>query len=941
MKLVPVKNEIWEKLFIIKMAENKKRVEEVIEDLLELRKKYNNTTALTVLFFVCVLLFSHSVNAIAVYQEPVVKITGYKYNNLLNTYQIQTNKGNITMQLVINNNMNLKLIPYIRQNLSNGFIYGFNPNFAIPQDFNANVKITIKFPTKPFNRECFLVRNESVEEPAPKNESHYKFCDLTFIWNGFDLPFDDWYEKIKDKKTVKKINNRTYLLEFNLTDKDDLDPAVYGSGMINVTGSGNTCETIANDLRNPKVFSWNSATRKCWLMANMNVTGELILENVTFHFNITTNNQYKMYANGTLRISNQTNLTNNGSSTGIARYTIRSDDDNILNIENSTISFCGYGTAIEGRRGLEIYGNNTRIINVTFDTPRIAVTYYSSVQSGLFENNTIVSWRLNNTVYGVYASGGDNLIIRNNLMKQGGSLASYGILMESSKNNIIDRNNISTFTTDQILISSETGIVGSSSSNTLIINNFINGLHGYSGINVGGGATNNVTIRNNTVLNINLSSNGKDNFGIKVWGDGNYILENNVKQIGGDGTNQEGHGITCIPDISGISPTNTLNLLIENNTATYNGATTGTSDNGFGISTLTEAGSTYCQNITIRNNVASNNGRSSSAHDGYGLYIVGCKNCTIKNNTANSNTDAGIYVGSSALYSTFTSNTANSNGYGIFLISGKNNTFINNSMGSNSISGDSVGSGIYIFGSGSDNNYFSLNNYSSNEAEIRIEGGTNNLFEKENFISSSGNYIDFMEKANNNIVKDIEQTGITAGHDVYEEACEYGGNNTILNVSYQTLKICDNNPWWKTIPRLTVQWYVTTYVNDTLGNPLENANITLYNNTLLQEWNYNTSVNGYVYKQNVTQLVTDNTTTYYYSNYTANASYLAQPNQTYIFNLTGNIQINFTFLSSIIPVSDENLRLYFEKNNWFNDIPFLRDFLEAIGLIKKGVFAYV
>lgn len=661
-----------------------------------------------------------------------------------------------------------------------------------------------------------------------------------------------------------------------------------------------TCESIYNDLgQNASLFYWNASIRTCWLQQGINIEIEpgatLLLENVTFRFNITANGGSDMIIKdgGSLIISNETNINNSGLNTN--KYFIRVEDGATLFMENATVDYAGFRQAIVNRRGLEIYTSNAYVNNITFDKCRVATYFYPDANGSTWTNNKVINTADTNNKWGVYLEGSNGYhTIANNTFIGDPATSLVALWLAGSSYNNITENNFTEYNDDHIILYSQTQIANAPiTTNNVIHNNYIDGRGvGYRGIDVGGGSTSTTTITNNEVYNIQRNGSGRDNYGIRVWADGTHIYNNTVKFTGGLLGDQDGYGVYVMPNPDGLSVLDVTNVNIIDNVLTYNGGVTGSTDDGFGVG-FSVNGIGNIRNSEIRNNILSDNGRSSNVHTGIGIEMYSGSNNLIINNTIQQNDDYGIFL-SGGNNNELHNNTVGSQNYNIF-VGDSNDTIMQNDIISASITGIDYGLGVWVYG-GNDN-LFRYNEYDNNELEVRIENyASGNTFANEQYVDSGGtNYVDFFEGANNNQVIDLFNAGgtLVVGHDVLEEACEFGGNNTILNVSYDTLKICSNNPFWASVPQVTVKWYVQAYVNDTNGDPIQWANVTLYNNTNQLEWNITTNASGLIPVQNVTELIKTNTTTFYFSNYTLNASWNGTLSEE--FNLTTNQFIVFEF----------------------------------------------
>jgi PGF-pre-PGF domain-containing protein len=95
---------------------------------------------------------------------------------------------------------------------------------------------------------------------------------------------------------------------------------------------------------------------------------------------------------------------------------------------------------------------------------------------------------------------------------------------------------------------------------------------------------------------------------------------------------------------------------------------------------------------------------------------------------------------------------------------------------------------------------------------------------------------------------------------------DYSLGNTFLNCSYNTTKEIIGNG-----SQLIRKWYYRAYVNDTLGNALENFNVTSFNVSDSYQFNLTTDAIGFTTLTDIIDYTTNGTSKYYYSPYTISA----------------------------------------------------------------------
>jgi len=220
----------------------------------------------------------------------------------------------------------------------------------------------------------------------------------------------------------------------------------------------------------------------------------------------------------------------------------------------------------------------------------------------------------------------------------------------------------------------------------------------------------------------------------------------------------------------------------------------------------------------------------------YGLALTSTQNTRIENIIANSNQDSGIYLESSS-NNTFTNITANSNPFGIFLYKSANNNQLAN-ITANSNSND----GITILSSNLNtftNLKIDTNLDNSNDGAIYISFSNNSLFKNSNFATTQTYIINLVSSSK---------------------------NNTFLNVTYNSSKesVSSNS-------QLIRKWYYQAYVNDTEGNIINGANISVYNRTNFNNFNLTTGEDGFTAVVPIIDYISNGTRNYY-SNYTINTT---------------------------------------------------------------------
>ena len=310
------------------------------------------------------------------------------------------------------------------------------------------------------------------------------------------------------------------------------------------------------------------------------------------------------------------------------------------------------------------------------------------------------------------------------------------------------------------------GIALSNANNSYIYNNILNGQHTGLSLFLG---TSNTRIENNTVNSNNV-------YGIKI------SLGSNNTLIG-----------------------NTANLNILSGIDIYSSS-----------------------NNMIRDNEAS----SSVMGEGILLYVNSSNNQLI-NNTVNSEL-SGISLFYNSNNNQLINNSVNSNIHGIYISSGQNNTLLGNIVNSNR-------DGISITANSQNNYIYDLKIWNSGSsgcpsAGIFISRSSNNTFEG-GYINKSGcNGAEFYSYnsgiTSDNIFKDLWIDNSNS-KDIYFETNDTNStclNNVFLNTSFNSNSVeFDDDFGEGGSMELIRKWYYRAYVNDTDGNDVNNANVSIYN----------------------------------------------------------------------------------------------------------------
>ncbi len=303
-------------------------------------------------------------------------------------------------------------------------------------------------------------------------------------------------------------------------------------------------------------------------------------------------------------------------------------------------------------------------------------------------------------------------------------------------------------------------------------------------------------------------------------------------------------------------------------------------------------------------------------NNNYGIFFDRVNYLTIFNNTIYNNvnaeieTEQGVWAGGRHInisnntiypqskgiltsYQTDSRNNITSNFINCSVYNGEYAIYLqgpNNTISKNKIYGCSI-AGIYLYNANASNNNFIGN---------KIKGCGYGIYPETN---SKINYFygtNFTDNTN-----DINQTGGEI----------YLINTT--NYDKSTFSIIGGST--------TVQWYAEIYVNDTFGANVSGANVSSWNvDDELSNWSL-TKDSGYTATETLSEFMQNATSTYYYTNYSFNASKIAYSDDSDYVNLTENKiaedndeivltltpegQINISFVP---PTPDNNTR---QKDN--------------------------
>jgi len=246
----------------------------------------------------------------------------------------------------------------------------------------------------------------------------------------------------------------------------------------------------------------------------------------------------------------------------------------------------------------------------------------------------------------------------------------------------------------------------------------------------------------------------------------------------------------------------------------------------FGSGIYLDAGIAKSNNHNITNMTLSSNDN--------GIYFYKSDNNSITNIIADSN-NYGLYFDSFSDYCNLSNIVVKNSATNAFYFKDSSNNLLDDFEISNA-----TGKGIYLYYSSS-YNIIKNGNINSTDYGIYFYSGVS---------SDSHNLFKNIKIDNSN------------NNDVYLK-CRAGGetiNNTFLNVSYNSSSRGSIGPCNTELIR---KWYYQAYVNDTNGNIVNNANISINNVTGQNLFNLTANSSGYSSKIEIIDYINNGTKTYY------------------------------------------------------------------------------
>ncbi|MCD4759332.1 right-handed parallel beta-helix repeat-containing protein, partial [archaeon] len=416
---------------------------------------------------------------------------------------------------------------------------------------------------------------------------------------------------------------------------------------------------------------------------------------------------------------------------------------------------------------------------------------------------------------------------------------------------------------------------------------------------------------NTSVINNALSVGGTTGAGgtaIYLYGNDQTVSGNNISSVstgvdlrGGSGSNVSNNVMSTLINYGVYFSTGTHNSLCYNNSISeagygvrVNGVENNTVDSNalFGnirnLYVQSSSDGTKIVNNHVSNGTGGYHGiylttpglrtevRNNTVYgnEGSGIYITGMDyGLVIGNNLTNNNLD-GTYGGQlEMLHSEFNEVTNNVVFGGGFFAARLYNEFYNNTFRNNTFS-NSSDSLIYFENLAHDNKFY------------------DNSFE-ENLTSGSGFYI---SKGDRNLIVNANFVGDK--NPVHGSGANY---TTYINCSLDNMFNGGTGG-----QNYTVRWFVELNVTDSSGNALENANISIYDDSDVLVFTELTNFTGYITLKNLTEYVFDKgggSVYVYEDNYTINTT---SPSDSYLNDTTLlNLSItNSAILNIILNIND-------------------------------------
>jgi|GEM_PF-4196232 len=582
----------------------------------------------------------------------------------------------------------------------------------------------------------------------------------------------------------------------------------------------------------PKSGNWIIANYSCNLnnteaLLNGNITlmdnGNLTLNNATIIFNSTFNGEYGITTQSTSKfIVDSSNITTLNQS-----FFFFAGDNSLFSMNNSFVSGAGWNHTI-GQRGIE--ANTT----INFTNNFVQNNFYGLT---LYKNNNIITNNIiiNNTD-SIYLDNSDsNFVYSNNLSYN----KRAGIFLDSSDSNNITGNKLFynndgyNDVTDNCHNVNGTGtngycgygIFSKYSFGNVYDDNWIR-----SDENANYSSEHDATLYgNNSCINNAFTCDNSTWAGILLWQDNNSLIYNNTIEF---------------TDTYGIHLYNTLNISLINNF-----------ENGTGnFGRITNDGTILAGavNTTILNNTFYGNTE-------WGIFLANAFYNNISNNNLQRNKIVGIRLGGYSNFNLVKSNNISYNGINIsFMYTGMRIEGSNNTIKDNNLKENYNGFVFYPYGGGLASYNLLENNTITNATFVGV------------YFASSANYNNIIDSIINGNYSDLNSKDINNS----------GLVNTFTNTSFNKSRVVVS------AGTLYFKWYLDVFVNQTNNSAVNNANISANDKNNLFTFNMLTNSSGQIARQNITEYYQTPIGSYYYTNYTINASKTNFTTQSKQLNIT-------------------------------------------------------
>ncbi|MBN2457937.1 PGF-pre-PGF domain-containing protein [Candidatus Woesearchaeota archaeon] len=234
--------------------------------------------------------------------------------------------------------------------------------------------------------------------------------------------------------------------------------------------------------------------------------------------------------------------------------------------------------------------------------------------------------------------------------------------------------------------------------------------------------------------------------------------------------------------------------------------------------------------------------------------------------------------------------TGNSSGYGIYAYASNitirncridsyaSGIFLNDVSGSSSIINDTISSCSY---------------------GIRLTNTNSSAIVRNTISSALTRAILFNSAVNNSVIS----SAITSSAGDVESAGS-GTTNRLINTTFDSTKLTFSEN-----ANLYVNWFVTAYINDSYGNPVNNTTVNITDTYSSAVSLLTTDADGYTEQVNISQYMINNTGRLYFSNHTFHADN-GTSSATAAVNITGSMTVGLTF-----DVMAASLSINYPQNN--------------------------